>query len=60
MSYEQWDNDEELKYFREYLRIPTVHPDPNYGGLYIYFFQIPYLKFIKMHRARCGFPKASG
>jgi len=32
MSYEQWDNDEELNYFREYLRIPTVHPDPNYGG----------------------------
>ncbi|KAM8716719.1 hypothetical protein ACLKA7_003570 [Drosophila subpalustris] len=30
MSYEQWNNDEEIKLFRDYLRIPTVHPNPNY------------------------------
>lgn len=27
----QWENNEEIKYFREYLRIPSVHPDVNYG-----------------------------
>ncbi|XP_017082672.1 aminoacylase-1A isoform X2 [Drosophila eugracilis] len=27
---EQWKNDEEIKIFQEYLRIPTVHPDVDY------------------------------
>lgn len=26
-----WENNEEIKIFREYLRIPTVHPDIDYG-----------------------------
>jgi len=28
---EQWKNDEEIKIFQEYLRIPTVHPDVDYS-----------------------------
>jgi aminoacylase len=28
-----WENNEEIKLFREYLRIPSVHPDINYGNL---------------------------
>ncbi|KAI8044289.1 aminoacylase-1-like isoform X2 [Drosophila gunungcola] len=27
---EHWSNDEEIKIFQEYLRIPTVHPDIDY------------------------------
>lgn len=26
-----WENNEEIKLFREYLKIPTVHPNVNYG-----------------------------
>ncbi|XP_055584786.1 aminoacylase-1-like isoform X2 [Uranotaenia lowii] len=29
-KYKEWENNEEIKIFREYLRIPTVHPDVNY------------------------------
>ncbi|XP_058444394.1 aminoacylase-1A-like [Malaya genurostris] len=28
--YQEWENNEEIQIFREYLRIPTVHPDVNY------------------------------
>lgn len=28
--YERWENNEEIKIFREYLRIASVHPDVNY------------------------------
>lgn len=28
--YEDWENNEEIQIFREYLRIPTVHPNINY------------------------------
>lgn len=31
MSSEKWENNEEIKIFREYLRIPTVHPDVDYS-----------------------------
>lgn len=27
----QWENNEEIKIFREYLQIPSVHPDIDYG-----------------------------
>lgn len=27
----KWDDNEEIKIFREYLRIPSVHPDIDYG-----------------------------
>ncbi|XP_055522517.1 aminoacylase-1B-like [Wyeomyia smithii] len=28
--YQEWENNEEIQIFREYLRIPSVHPDVNY------------------------------
>lgn len=28
-----YENNEEIKIFREYLRIPTVHPDIDYGNI---------------------------
>lgn len=34
-----WENNEEIKLFREYLRIPSVHPDIDYGKC-IFFFGI--------------------
>lgn len=33
-----WYGDEEIRIFREYLQIPTVHPNINYGKL---LFHIP-------------------
>ncbi|XP_061396693.1 aminoacylase-1B-like [Musca vetustissima] len=27
----KWENNEEIEYFREYLRIPSVHPKPDYS-----------------------------
>ncbi|EDV95051.1 aminoacylase-1 [Drosophila grimshawi] len=30
MSKAEWENNEEIKIFREYLRIPTVHPNIDY------------------------------
>jgi aminoacylase len=26
-----WENNEEIKIFREYLKIPSVHPNIDYG-----------------------------
>lgn len=31
-----WENNEEIQIFREYLRIPTVHPNVNYGEFLFY------------------------
>lgn len=31
----KWADNEEIQIFREYLRIPTVHPDVNYGIIFI-------------------------
>lgn len=31
---EEWENNEELNIFREYLRIPSVHPDVDYSKLH--------------------------
>lgn len=42
----KWDDNEEIQIFREYLRIPSVHPDIDYGklcfiyGLLLYELQI--------------------
>ncbi|KAH8377050.1 hypothetical protein KR093_003091 [Drosophila rubida] len=47
MSYEEWENNEEIKYLRDYLRIPTVHPDPNYE---------PAVEFLKRQAAELNFP----
>lgn len=30
-QYQIWENNEEIRLFREYLKIPSVHPDVNYG-----------------------------
>lgn len=27
----KWDNNEEIQILRKYLRIPSVHPNINYG-----------------------------
>lgn len=27
----KWENNEEIEIFREYLRIPTVHPNVDYS-----------------------------
>jgi len=27
----EWENNEEIKIFREYLRIPSVHPNVDYS-----------------------------
>lgn len=29
----KWENNEEIQIFREYLRIPSVYPDIDYGNL---------------------------
>lgn len=29
----KWANNEEIRLFREYLRIPTVHPNIDYGRI---------------------------
>lgn len=47
-----WEANEEIKYFQEYLRIPSVHPDPNYGTFriyhwYIYLISLYFLAFIE-------------
>lgn len=31
MSKTEWENNEEIKIFREYLRIPSVHPNIDYS-----------------------------
>lgn len=41
-----WENNEEIKLFREYLRIPSVHPDIDYGK----FFILIYKKNIKLKK----------
>lgn len=28
---EEWENNEELNIFREYVRIPSVHPNADYS-----------------------------
>ncbi|XP_017057398.1 aminoacylase-1B-like [Drosophila ficusphila] len=30
MAATKWESNKEIEYFREYLRIPSVHPDPDY------------------------------
>lgn len=29
-----WENNQEIQLFREYLRIPTVHPNVDYGDIF--------------------------
>lgn len=34
MTKTEWENNKEIKIFREYLRIPSVHPNVDYSKLY--------------------------
>lgn len=43
----QWENNEEINYFREYLRIPSVHPNINYE---------PCVEFLKRQAADLELP----
>ncbi|XP_039440155.1 aminoacylase-1B-like [Culex pipiens pallens] len=31
-KFQEWESNEEIQIFRDYLRIPSVHPDVNYDG----------------------------
>ncbi|XP_030378115.1 aminoacylase-1 [Scaptodrosophila lebanonensis] len=44
-----WESNEELQLFREYLRIPSVHPHPNYDGC---------LEFLKRQAKQLELPLA--
>ncbi|KAL5278507.1 ACY1.2 family protein [Megaselia abdita] len=43
----KWENNEEIKIFQEYLRIPTVHPDVDYE---------PCIEFLKKQAESLGLP----
>ncbi|KAH8267271.1 hypothetical protein KR018_000669 [Drosophila ironensis] len=43
----QWDTNEEIQFFREYLRIPSVHPNPDYK---------PCLEFLKRQAEQLELP----
>ncbi|KAH8241931.1 hypothetical protein KR038_000775, partial [Drosophila bunnanda] len=43
----KWESDEEIQYFREYLRIPSVHPNPDYE---------PCLDFLKRQAEQLELP----
>ncbi|XP_017848051.1 aminoacylase-1-like [Drosophila busckii] len=47
MSKAEWENNEEIKIFREYLRIPTVHPSIDYTAC---------VDFLKRQAASIGLP----
>ncbi|XP_062138252.1 aminoacylase-1-like [Drosophila sulfurigaster albostrigata] len=47
MGYEEWSANEEIQYLRDYLRIPTVHPDPDYA---------PAVEFIKRQAEELQLP----
>ncbi|XP_053949830.1 aminoacylase-1A-like [Anastrepha ludens] len=43
----RWETNEEIQYFREYLRIPSVHPDPDYE---------PCVEFLKLQAKLLDLP----
>ncbi|EDW04843.1 GH11748 [Drosophila grimshawi] len=49
MNSELWESNEEIEYFREYLRIPSVHPNPNYA---------PCLEFLRRQATQLELPIA--
>ncbi|EDW03378.1 GH11206 [Drosophila grimshawi] len=49
MNSELWESNEEIQYFREYLRIPSVHPNPNYA---------PCLEFLRRQATQLELPIA--
>lgn len=40
----KWENNEEIQIFREYLRIPSVHPNISYGNLFFTLFLLKKFK----------------
>lgn len=52
-----WYGNEEIRIFREYLRIPTVHPNIDYGTIFLFKFQCKNdFSFI---RAMCSIPETT-
>ncbi|XP_060647709.1 aminoacylase-1-like [Drosophila nasuta] len=47
MSKAKWENDEEIRIFREYLRIPSVHPNIDYTAC---------VEFLKRQATSLGLP----
>ncbi|XP_016959782.1 aminoacylase-1 [Drosophila biarmipes] len=47
MASKNWDSNTEIEYFREYLRIPSVHPNPDYE---------PCVEFLKSQANDLGLP----
>lgn len=45
----EWENNQEIQIFRQYLRIPTVHPDIDYSmcKIIIQFTIISSIKFVR-------------
>jgi len=43
-QYSTWENSEEIQIFREYLRIPSVHPNIDYSMYIFIFFSKIYIK----------------
>jgi len=39
MSKAKWENNGEIKIFREYLRIPSVHPNVDYSMFFMEYFK---------------------
>lgn len=54
-----WYGNEEIRIFREYLRIPTVHPNIDYGTIFLFKFDVkmtfplsePCVRFLKRQAA---------
>lgn len=47
-----WYGNEEIRIFREYLRIPTVHPDIDYGRKFLFKFEFDaktFFPFVQSH-----------
>lgn len=43
----KWDDNEEIQIFREYLQIPSVQPNIDYGGIFDRFTYNYFHKMIK-------------
>ena len=39
-----WETNKEIQIFREYLRIPSVHPNVDYGKFYLQLIQKALIK----------------
>jgi len=63
MSKAEWENNKEIKIFREYLQIPSVHPNVDYSKNFFIIKQSLSAIKIKVNTfnsALCGFLKKTG